>query len=41
MVWVDNDIERDKQEGKWLRRAREQRGFAAGDPSQTHAPADD
>ena len=40
MVWVDNDVEREKEDEEWLRRQREGGGLAARSP-EARVPTDD
>ena len=40
MIWVDNDVEREREEEEWLRRRRERLGLTAESP-ETRVPTDD
>jgi len=40
MIWVDNDVEREREDEEWLRRRREGLGLTAESP-QTRVPIDD
>ena len=40
MIWVDNDVEREREEEEWLSRRREELGLAAESP-ETPVPTDD
>jgi len=40
MIWVDNDVEREREDEEWLRRRREGLGLTAESP-ETRVPADD
>jgi len=40
MVWVDNDVEREREDEEWLRRRREGLGRAAESP-ETRVPTND